>query len=239
MRANAALSRLAKPALAGLLLALAPLASAEVTPLAGPGDPHIQTVAFDPQQVVALHVAPGFAVTVRFAPDERIETVTLGDAAAWSVQVNHRADNLVVKPNGLAAPTNLTVMTDQRAYSFALYGASAGLGVQPYLVSFTYPTPPGEPASATPLAAGHYRLKGDKALWPEAISDDGQATAIRWTGEAEMPAVYSEDEPGRIALVNGLMRDGAYVIDSVHSRLVFIRGKARATALHQSREQRP
>jgi hypothetical protein len=31
-------------------------------------------------------------------------------------------------------------------------------------------------------------------------------------------------------LVNGLMRDGIYVIDSVHSRLVFVLGRERASA---------
>ena len=137
------------------LLALALVAAparAEVTPQFGNGDPHIQSVAYDPQQVVALHVAAGFALTLAFAPDERIQTVTLGDSEGWAVQASHAADRLVIRPASGSAPTNLTVFTDQRAYNFTLYGAVAGEGVQPYLVSFTYPPD----AASAPAAAQLY-----------------------------------------------------------------------------------
>ena len=214
----------------GLCAALAISAPlrAEITPQAGSGDPHIQSVAYDWQQVVGLHVAAGYAVTVQFSPEERIETVTLGDASGWGVQVNHRADHLVVKPAGNPAPTNLTVISDQRTYNFTLYGAAPGEGVQPYLVSFTYPAPAAEVNA--PMVVGRYKLKGDRAIWPQAMSDDGAFTAIRW-GTAAMPAVYREAASGHLALVNGVMRDGAYLVEGVHQRLVFVLGEARARAL--------
>jgi type IV secretion system protein VirB9 len=79
-----------------LLALLAAPVGAEVTPRSGNGDPHIQSVTYDPEQVVALHVAMGFALTLAFAADERIQTVTLGDAEGWSVQANHAADRLVI-----------------------------------------------------------------------------------------------------------------------------------------------
>lgn len=219
-------------AIAAILLALpgVPL-RAEITPHAGEGDPHIQSVAYDPQQVVGLHVAGGYAVTLVFAPDERIETVTLGDSAGWQVTVDHRADHLVVKPLGNPPPTNLTVMSDQRSYNFTLYGAGPGEGVQPYLVSFTYPAPPAEPvlAEAAP-AAGTYTLRGDRTIWPATMSDDGAATSIHWATDQTIPAVYLQDQRGNLALVNGLMEHGIYRIEGVHPRLVFVLGKARATA---------
>jgi type IV secretion system protein VirB9 len=138
------------------MVASAATLSAEVTPHAGDGDPHIQTVLYDPEQVVGLHVAGGYAVTLVFSPDERIETVTLGDSAGWQVAVDHRADHLVVKPLGNPRPTNLTVISDQRTYNFSLYGADFGMGVQPYTVSFTYPVPPAPQVVAvvqTPLTS--------------------------------------------------------------------------------------
>lgn len=214
-----------------LTLVTAIAARAEVTPQSGLGDPHIQSVAYDPQQVVGLHVAGGYAVTVQFSPEERIETVTLGNAAGWSVQVNRRADHLVVKPAGVAPPTNLTVISDQRTYNFTLYGATPGEGVQPYLVSFTYP-PPGPPAGlAQNGPTGRYKLRGDRSIWPQAMSDDGRATAIRWAAEVGMPAIYREGEEGQLALVNGVMRDGAFVVEGVYPRLVLVLGKARARAV--------
>jgi type IV secretion system protein VirB9 len=216
--------------LAGLVLLAAPV-HAEITPHPGEGDPHIQSVEYDPLQVVGLHVAGGYAVTLVFAPDERIETVTLGDSAGWQVTVDHRADHLVVKPLGNPPPTNLTVLSDQRSYNFTLYGAGPGEGVQPYLVSFTYPVPPVAPVLAEPAPApGTYKLRGDRTIWPASMSDDGAVTAIRWAGDQTIPAVYQQDERGDLALVNGLMQDGIYRIEGVHRRLMFVLGKARATA---------
>lgn len=229
MRAAVAILAIAALAIAALALLAAPL-GAEITPHPGEGDPHIQTVEYDPQQVVGLHVAGGYAVTVAFAPDERIDTVTLGDSAGWQVTVNHRADHLVVKPLGNPQPTNLTVISDQRSYNFTLYGASSGEGVQPYVVSFIYPVPPAEPVVAVAAPAASYRLRGDKTIWPATMSDDGAATAIRWGVEQTIPAVYLQDQRGHLALVNGAMQNGDYVIQGVHGRLVFVLGKARATA---------
>ena len=212
-----------------LLLMLAGPLRAEVTPRAGDGDPHIQSVAYDPQEVVALHVTAGFAVTVQFGVDERIETVSLGDGADWQVQANRRADHLVVKPAGLPATTNMTVFTDQRVYNFTLYSSPPGFGLQPYLVSFTYP-PALPPVTGVAPAPEGYRLQGAKALWPLAISDDGRFTTIRWPDSTDLPAVYRELGSGPPALVNGVMRDGALVVEGVYPRLTFVLGKARATA---------
>jgi type IV secretion system protein VirB9 len=209
---------------------------AEVVPVASNGDPHIQTVAYDPAEVVALNFAPGFALTVQFSPDEQIETVILGDSGSWTTQTSRRADHLVILPRGAPPPTNMTIFTDQRTYNFILYANPMGPSVQPYLVSFTYPSviqsqPDGN------LSAGQYRLRGDKRLWPEEMGDNGLATSIRWATEVTLPAVYSENDRGDLALVNGVMREGIYVLDAVYSKLVFIRGKSRAGALRK--EARP
>lgn len=204
-------------------------AGAEISPIPGSGDPRIQTVPYDANEVVALRVTSGYAVTVRFSQDERIETVTLGDSASWSAQVNKRADNLVVKPLGAALPTNLIVITDQRSYTFALYSSSAARTFEPYLVTFTYPLSATGQAAAVPVASP-YELKGDKSLWPLSIADDGRFTMLRWSEDIALPAVYREDERGHLALVNGVMRDGDYVIEGVPDKLVFILGKVRAIA---------
>jgi len=225
--------------LLGLLLLAAPL-RAEITPQPGSGDPHIQSVAFDPAQVVGLHVANGFAVTVQFSPDERIETVTLGDSANWMVQTDKRADSLIVKPVGGGGTTNLTVLTDARAYNFTLYAAFPGEGVQPYLLTFNYPVPPSA-APAPPMPAGRYDLSGARKLWPAEMSDDGAFTRIRWADGVAMPAVYSSDMWGHRALINGVVRDGAYVIEGVYGHLAFVLGGdvARAKRLKPARVARP
>jgi type IV secretion system protein VirB9 len=215
------------------LALIATPAMAEVTPQFGNGDPHIQQVAYDPAQVVALHVAMGFALTLAFAPDERIQTVTLGDTDAWAVQANRAADRLVIRPASANTPTNLTVFTDQRAYNFTLYGAVPGEGVQPYLVSFTYPPDAGGAPLAGPLR--HYTLHGERRLWPSAISDDGVATTLRWPADQALPAVYRKDAQGASALVNSRMREGALVVEGVHEELLFVLDGRRASARREGK----
>ena len=48
-----------------------------------------------------------------------------------------------------------------------------------------------------------------------------------------LPAIYAEDRKGELALVNGVVRDGAYVIEGVHRKFVFVRGKSRASATRE------
>ena len=64
-----------------LALAFAALpAHAQVRPQPGSGDPRIQSVMYDADQVVQLQVPTGYELTVEFAPDERIENVAVGDS---------------------------------------------------------------------------------------------------------------------------------------------------------------
>ena len=102
---------------APLLLVL--LTGAEL-PVPGLRDAHIQTVFHDDDQVVQLIGALGWQITVEFAADERIETVSIGDALAWQVTPNKRARNIFLKPLIKGAATNMTVITDRRRYVFAL-----------------------------------------------------------------------------------------------------------------------
>ena len=209
-----------------ILLAAAGLlacpAAAQVRPQPGAGDPRSQTVEYRAEQVVQLQGVPGYQLGVEFAPDERIESVAVGDCAAWQGTPNRRGDRLFVKAVQSGVSTNMTVVTDARIYLFdltPLYGASADMA---YAVRFTYPQP-AAPAAELPGAAieARYALSGDRALRPSAMSDDGARTYIEWPADATLPAVYALDARGRATLVNGMIRDGVFVIDAVAERLVF------------------
>ncbi len=207
--------------LALLLLVAAPLA-AQVRPQPAPGgDPRVQSVEYRQDQVVSLEVAPGYQLMLEFAPDERIESVAVGDSGAWQVTPNRAGDRVFVKALQ-AMPSNLTVVTSARLYTFELNPLFSGSGSMAYVVRFTYPGAAEESADAEPAAvAGRYRLSGARALRPSRISDDGTHTYIEWPRESTLPAVYSLDERGQESLVNGMMRDDLFVIDAVVPRLVF------------------
>ena len=88
-----------------LLLAAGRLAGAGAAARPGGGDPRIQTRRlYDADQVVQLQGAPGYQLDVEFAPDERIESVAVGDSAAWQVTPNRRGDRLFVKPLQAGVP---------------------------------------------------------------------------------------------------------------------------------------
>lgn len=205
-------------AAAYLALALAPAGlAAQVQPSPGAGDPRIQTVRYDEDQVVRLQGMPGYQIDVEFASDEQIENVAVGDSAAWQVTPNRRGDHLFVKPLIGGVTTNMTVVTSARVYLFELTPGEA-----PFTVRFRYPaaTAAADEAPAAPIE-GRYRVSGVHALRPSRIADDGIHTYIEWPAERSLPAVYALDSAGRETLVNGGMRDGLFVIDGVSPRLIF------------------
>ena len=218
--------------LAPLILAIAFAAlpaQAQIRPQPGGGDPRIQSVMYDANQVVQLQVPTGYQLTVEFAPDERIENVAVGDSGAWQVTPNKRGDRLFLKPLQ-GATTNMTVVTDARTYVFELSPGSAGSA--PYIVRFQYPPPPA-PAEAGPAAVepGRYKLTGSSDIRPDAISDDGAKTYIMWRDSQTLPAVFVIDRDGKETLADGAMRDGRYVLDSVNDKLVFRLDKKVASAV--------
>ena len=227
--------------LLALIAALMPVAAAaQVKPQAGTGDPRVQSVSYNADQVVLLQAAPGYQVTVELAPDEHIENVAVGDSGAWQVASNKRGDHLFIKPIRADVSTNMVIVTDVRVYAFELvplYGPQPDMA---YTVRFRYPPPPGSaPAGAASnnsqqaaqAPRGRYRVSGDRAIRPSGIDDDGARTYIEWPASHTLPAIYSIDAKGNEMLVNGNMREGIYVIDSVVPKLIFRLDKqiARAT----------
>jgi len=213
-----------------LLLGVAATSSAmgQVHPQPGPGDPRLQTVNYDPGQIVQLEGAPGYQLMVELSPDEQVLNVAVGDPAAWQVSVSHSGDHLFIKPTQAGAATNMTVVTSVRVYNFELYPLPGPGPDMAYNVRFRYPArvkQSSEPAyvdvSLLKRAMSRYRITGDRSIRPDSISDDGTHTYISWSRDKPIPAVYSINDGGEETLVSGWMRDDVYVIDAVVTRLVF------------------
>jgi type IV secretion system protein VirB9 len=214
-------------------LALTGAAQAAVSPRPGGGDPHIQTVPYDAQEVVELKVAMGYALTVEFSSDERIETVSVGNSGAWQVTADKEASRLFVKPMQSSIDTDMTVVTDMRVYAFELRSSPTPDPSMAYFVRFQYPVapqPPDEIATPSPPASKKprktyvtvisYHFSGPADLKPTVMNDDGKATYIIWPDKTPIPAV-SVVHNGRATLANGAIRDGRYVIPEVVEKYVF------------------
>ncbi len=197
-------------------------------PQPGPIDPHIQTVLYDPNEVVILQGALGWQIMLEFAPDERIENVSIGDAMAWQVTPNKRARNLFLKPLIKNATTNMTVVTDRRRYAFALETAPR-LRTTPWVVNFDYPRevvaaieeplPPPPP----PLNFA-YTIGGDRALLPSRVWDDGLMTYFEFAPEKSIPAIYAGGPGKDEALVNSSTRGRVIVVQQTAARFTLRTG---------------
>ena len=112
-----------------LLAVLIPaLCHGELAPRPGKFDPRVRTVAYNPQDVVAITTYYGVSTPIRFAEDELVEEQSLdaGDREAWSIKVSARKNVLFIRPKMPHADTNMTVVTNKRVYLFLLNVLSEG-----------------------------------------------------------------------------------------------------------------
>jgi type IV secretion system protein VirB9 len=226
---------------------------AQATP-ALPGDPRLITVPWRDNAVVRLIGHAGVEATVILANDEHIENVAIGDANAWQVTPNRRANMLFLKPLGPRARTNLTVVTDRRTYFFDLVAAPGTHAI--YGLRLAYPEEPKKPvppAPAAPLtteeaALAHgapaaapvdpatldttFTLHGAKELLPARVFGDGQATYIAWPKGVLLPAILGRNDRGVEGPINYAMHDDMIVVEGTPDMIVLRTGKLVATIEH-------
>ena len=199
-------------------------------------DRRLQSLSYNPDQIVTLSVSPGFASVVELAEDERIENVVVGNSGSWQVTANKRGDRVIVKPLAGASQSNMILLTGTRRYVFMLdpYGETS------FIMRFTYPQAAKAAVQLATVASGTaptYRFRGNKALYPLAMSDDGRRTVIRWSEQSVLPAIFAMS--GRKEqLVNGRMVGNDYVIEGAAPRYKFRYGKAEATATRTTPKRR-
>lgn len=220
-----------------LLLAATQRCLAQILPQPDPANPRLQQVAWAEGREVILTVLPQTGLTVLLEPGEEIRRVSLADERAIEVRVSAERDSLLVLPSAAFEETRLLVQTDRRSYPFRV---RAGTGLMAaYLVRFTFEGEQAAQAEAVSLEpAGDTRawnVKGDRAVRPAAVSDDGVRTMIMFAADQSLPAVLALGPTGEEEVVNGYMRGEVFVIDRVHNELVFRIDNARATARPQAR----
>jgi type IV secretion system protein VirB9 len=195
-------------------------ASAQTHPQPGEGDPRIQTVEYNPAQIVRLSVAPGVQTLVELAPGETIQTIGVGDSAAWQVSAGKRGDFFFVKNVSASAITNMSVVTASRVYNFELAPPGGYDETSAYHVKVIYPAPARGTATVDVEPSFEYSISGAKAIRPMSVYQEGMRTIIEWPEEAALPGIFMI-ENGNEALVNGEMQDGRFVIPGTPEKLVF------------------
>jgi type IV secretion system protein VirB9 len=223
------------------LLGLASVAKAQPTgdaqDMGKPRDPRIRVIDYDPDQVYAITGHTGYQMTIEFEPDEKIETVGIGDSSGWQVTPNGNATLLFLKPMAVSAVTNMALVTNKRRYNLELSsrsGAKVNSDSVIYVLRFRVPAPPpvveaveDNRISQLPEEQWNrnYRFEGSKELVPEEIFDDGVYTYIRFADTLETPAIFSVSGAEDENLVNSNLRGKYIMIDRVTGQIVLRHGK--------------
>ncbi|MGR4871137.1 P-type conjugative transfer protein VirB9 [Variovorax sp. LARHSF232] len=253
MRACAALSRWMPAAVLACSLGLtAPSGVAATLPPAGKVDARVRTVAYNPDDVLVLHGYVGYQIHLQFAEGEEFVNLGSGDNAAFDVGAER--NHFFIKPKEARASTNLTVLTNRRAYHFDyVVSASAPSGAAArrmvYSIRFTYPED-----EARALAAEaerrrtdarmnqasdrprnmNYWFCGSESLKPMSAYDDGVQTRLRFQARSEFPAMFVQNDDGSESLLNFNVEDDEVVIHRVARRFVMRRGQLVGCVVNRS-----
>jgi type IV secretion system protein VirB9 len=220
-----------------LALALATTAHAAEQPLPGPADPRIRVVHYDPNNVIELVGTLGYAMSIEFGENEKIENVAIGDSQGWQVTPNRRANLLFVKPMRRDAVTNMAVYTNLRRYMFDLsVGPDQSARDRSIIfgVRFEYPEPAravvasdqGPAKPDMPSDINHaYSYEGSSKNLPTRVFDDGHSTYFAFSESADYPAIFVVDSDNQESVVNVSSRNGYLVVDRVAPAFVLRRGE--------------
>ncbi|WP_372785993.1 TrbG/VirB9 family P-type conjugative transfer protein [Phenylobacterium sp.] len=236
------------------LLCAAPAAHALDTPRAGPSDPRIKVVDYDPWAVVKVTGVFRTATQIVLGEDETILHVALGDTSGWEVAAEKNI--LFVKPKAARGPTNLIVTSGRagatRTYTFELStrAGSAGRQTADTVFGLRFRYPADETAHAATVASaeaaalerrmvdlkldravleGHrnlaYEVQGAISLQPSEVSDNGRFTVLRFPANQPVPTLYEVGADKTESLVPFDVRGEFVVVHAVARELRLRRGR--------------
>jgi type IV secretion system protein VirB9 len=237
-------------------LAAAPLAAHAVdAPKAGPSDPRIKVVDYDPWAVV--HVTGVFrtATQILLGEDESILHVAVGDATGWDVAAEKNI--LFVKPKAPRGPTNLIVTTSRtggaaRHYTFELAtrAGPSSRATRDTVFGLRFRYPDDEKAAVVAAVSAEaaalerkvlelkleravvegrrnlaYSVQGATALQPSEVSDNGRFTVMRFPANQAVPTLFQVEAGGTESLVPFDVRGEFVVVHVVARELRLRRGR--------------
>lgn len=103
-------------------------------------DSRIKTYVYNENEVFLVVVHYGYQSSIEFGLGEEVETLSIGDSYAW--KINPLGRRLFIKPLEENIHTNMTVITNRRAYQFDLVSKLPEDNIDKelsYVVKFYYP----------------------------------------------------------------------------------------------------
>lgn len=206
-------------------------------------DHRIRTVMYQPDVVFKYVGHYGYQSAIEFAPDEKIDTISMGDSTGW--MMNPLGNRLFLKPIEPDATTNMTLITNRRTYLFEMHAREAediDDADLTFIMRFIYSGSGGDgslqsltnyldkvPLVDIEMNPGKYNFKytisGPESIAPIRIFDDGEFTYFEFRDKnAEVPAFFLVDAQGNEALINFRTRGNFIVVERVAPRFTLRHG---------------
>lgn len=174
-----------------ILLMVANLAYALDKPVAI--DTRIKTLIYSENEVFRVVVNYGYQTNIEFAENEEIQTISVGNNFAW--QLTPVGRRLFIKPLEDNILTNMTILTNKRAYQFEIQSKNLTNTLDEELVfvlRFFYPEEDidsqrpivkaivSEPVPVIKPYNFNYSFAGDASFRPLKVFDDGRNTFFKF-----------------------------------------------------------
>lgn len=103
-------------------------------------DNRVKTYIYNENEVYNITIFYGYQTSIEFAKNEEVVTISMGDSYAWKLNsIGHR---LFIKPLEDDMHTNMTIITNKRAYQFDLFSKKIDSSLHKdlvYVMRFYYP----------------------------------------------------------------------------------------------------
>lgn len=228
-----------KALLAASLVIVANVAHAEQFGMVMGADTRVQYFNYNENDVYTINTHIGKASLIQLengeSVDDEVSALGMGDAESWSLAV--KGNNIIFKPIKAQPDTNIVLVTNRRTYAFDLRNVEQAAPT--YIARFIYPdtatnapTKPEErsvPATLQQVGVTgdgqtvwidgkynmNYRYKGDKALKPTNVWNDGRFTYMRFNHGGDLPAIYRVLADKSEMLVNQHIENDTVVLQEV------------------------
>lgn len=181
-------------------------------------DARIQTAVYSPDNVYRLYVTKNRTTAIQLEAGETINldsgAMAAGKNEDWKIGANKAGNLILIKPSlyAIEPETNIVINTNRRLYLFELK-ITQNPAKMTYLLRFDYPKPPevgenpfkGRVFNVNPCAGTtqnrQYMKRGDMALSPYEVWDNGTFTCLRFPYNTARPVIYEVLPDGTESMV--------------------------------------
>jgi len=216
-----------------------------ITPGPCASDEHVRCAEYDSTTAYRIPYRIGEAIVIQFEADEVVDDdkrsgLGSGEAKGWSV--GGKANWYMFKPSAKKPNTNVLVVTNKRRYVFQFDAAARGESAI-WSLTFDYPDTRAKAAQVAKAKADKvlaieqagadtserrnddYDMKGDPAIAPTAVWDDGRFTYFQYDTSRRAPEIYMIQADGTEAAPKRHVDGDTIVIEGMATGFVLRLGK--------------